>query len=111
MMPMLRISERAVVRGIADFHDSFGLRRAGPYEPLPPSSKARGGREFNRPTFSGSRPRNPARMPFDGSPGTESGIEGRRRAATYDSNTPLISRALEARAETWSTGFSVRRAF
>ncbi len=31
------------------------------------------------------------------------GSKGRRRAATYHSNNPLISRALAAEGETWST--------
>ena len=87
----------------------FGLHQTGPYEPSPPSSKARGCSEFNRPTFIGVAPSQSRACHLTAGPGTESGIEGARRAAPYNSNSSLISRVLARGAETWSTGCSMRQ--
>src|SRR5882724_9930582 len=83
MMPMLRISERAVVRGIADFHDSFGLHQTGPYEPSLPSSKVRGCRDSIVLLLVGRTLAIPRACHLMAALVPSPGSKGRRRAATY----------------------------
>src|SRR5882762_4619095 len=97
MMPMLRISESAVVRGIADFHDSFRVTQTGPYGPLPPSSKRAAAVNSFVLLLVGRVPRNPALAVLPAALGPGPGWEGRMRVATYNSNTLLISRVLAPR--------------
>src|SRR5882672_124864 len=69
MMPMLRMSARAVVRGMADFRDCFGLHqlfKSAPTGPGPIRAIAASARVHAASVdsfvlqFSDSRPRNPA---------------------------------------------------
>src|SRR5882724_6752523 len=95
MMPMLRISDRAVVRGIADFHDSFRVTSERPIRAVAAGLLGSAAAVNSFVLLLVSRALAiPRACHVLAALGPSPGSKGRRRAATYDSNKLPISRAL-----------------